>query len=173
MELIKLEPYKHDWKLEFESESRLIRDVLGVKVEKIHHVGSTAVEDLQSKPIIDMAIESSEFPPSQETIDKFESIGYRYKGESGIKGRIWFIKGQPRKFNLHFCALNSEIVNNQIRFREELKNNVKLRREYEKLKISHAVGKHIDDTEYALLKTKLIESVLRKDKNETQHRSDR
>ena len=160
MELIRLESYNPNWGQNFDSEAKLIKNTLNTEV-KIHHVGSTAVEDLKSKPIIDIALEADEFPPSIQTIDSLKSIGYTYKGESGIVGREWFIKGEPRKFNLHYCKIDSLIVRNQIKFRDELRTSKNLRREYEELKMAHSKGKDIDDTSYALSKTSLIEKIIK------------
>lgn len=162
MELINLENYNPEWSFEFKSEVALLMNALNDIAVNIHHVGSTAVKDLKSKPIIDIAVESDEFPPAKETIERLESIGYVHKGESGVKGREWFVKGQPRKFNLHYCQTGSPVVMNQIKFRDELRMNEALRKEYEKLKIANSVGKDIDDTNYALSKTALIERALKK-----------
>lgn len=104
MESIILKSSDSDWKKKFEKEKDLLKDVLGEVLFKIRHIGSTAIEDLLSKPIIDISLEALDFPPSEKTIEKLSSLGYT-KGESGVKGRYWFTKGQPREFNLHYCYM--------------------------------------------------------------------
>ena len=144
----------------FKMEQELISRVLGQNIAKIHHVGSTGVPDLLAKPIIDIAVEATSFPPSKTIIDKLMGIKYEYRGEAGVPGRHWFIKGHPRKFNLHSCALNSAIVQNQVKFRDKLITNEHLRRKYETLKLNNYKDKEIDSSDYAYAKSDFIHQVI-------------
>jgi len=160
MELINLQEHDPVWKTEFQEEKKKLLQTLHPVATAIHHVGSSAVPNLKSKPIIDIAVEATEYPPSQNVIDRLFFLGYRYQGESGIPGRSWFTKGTPRKFNLHLCKQGSAIIKNQLIFRDCLLKNERLRREYEALKSEHAPGRTVDDREYALAKSALIERVI-------------
>src|SRR5207247_3543498 len=100
------------------------------------------------------------FPPSPTIIDKLATIEYEYKGEAGIIGRFWFTKGQPRKFNLHFCMTDSDIVQKQIILRDKLTENEYLRREYELIKLKNHKDKDIDSSDYALAKSDFIHRVI-------------
>lgn len=160
MEFITLQKHNEQWIDIFIKERQLIFEVLGQTIEKIHHVGSTAIPDLLAKPVIDMAVESTLFPPPQAIVEKLANIEYEYKGEAGITGRFWFTKGQPRKFNLHFCMTNSDIVQKQIIFRDKLTINENFRREYEQIKLKNHKDKDIDSTEYALAKSHFIQRVI-------------
>jgi GrpB-like predicted nucleotidyltransferase (UPF0157 family) len=113
---------------------------------KIRHIGSTAIEDLLSKPIIDISLEAHDFPPSEQTIEKLSSLGYTNNGESGVTGRYWFTKGQPREFNLHYCNIHSEIVKKQVLFRDKLRASESLRRAYEAIKLNNKEGREIDSS---------------------------
>ena len=84
MELIILQKHDKQWKDLFFKERQLISNVLGQTIDRVHHVGSTAVPDLLAKPIIDIAVESISFPPSPTIIDKLATIEYEFKGEAGI-----------------------------------------------------------------------------------------
>jgi len=160
MELITLHKHNKQWTNTFEMERELIFSILGQSINEIHHVGSTAVPDLLAKPIIDIAIEAITFPPSQTIIDNLTSIEYEYKGEAGIAGRHWFVKGQPRKFNLHYCSANSDIVQNQVKLRNRLTKDESLRRDYERIKIQNHKGKDIDSSEYAYAKSDFIKRII-------------
>ncbi|MBI1768377.1 MAG: GrpB family protein [Bacteroidetes bacterium] len=163
MELITLQKHNKQWKDIFLKEQELIFNALGQTIDKIHHVGSTAVPDLLAKPVIDIAVESISFPPSPTIIDKLATIEYECKGEAGIIGRFWFTKGLPRKFNLHFCMTNSDIVQKQIILRDKLTKNDYLRREYELLKLKNYKDKDIDSSEYAFAKSDFIQKVIATD----------
>ena len=84
-----VEKWNPKWKDEFER----IVDSLGEDViynsVKIEHIGSTSVEGLSAKPIIDLDIVIEN--------DKFEIIkrllndkGYKHEGDLGIEGREAF-----------------------------------------------------------------------------------
>jgi GrpB-like predicted nucleotidyltransferase (UPF0157 family) len=53
---VQLQPYNPDWKTIFERDANLIRNVIGTYVIDIQHVGSTSIEGLDAKPIIDIAV---------------------------------------------------------------------------------------------------------------------
>jgi len=163
MELITLQKHDNQWKDIFLKERELISNALGQTSDRIHHVGSTAVLDLLAKSIIDIAVESKLFPPSQTIIDKLAAIEYEYMGEAGVVGRFWFKKGKPRKFNLHFCMINSDVVRKQIMLRDKLTENEYLRREYEIIKLKNYKNKDIDSSDYALAKSDFINNVISSD----------
>ena len=160
MEPIILYPHDPEWLLKFEKEKENLIRTLPPDISKVYHVGSTAVPGLLAKPVIDIAVESTLYPPTVNIQKALAGIGYEYKGESGVKGRIWFIKGHPRAFNLHYCPLGSDIVRRQIQFIKRLKESASLRAEYEAVKLKNCQGKAIDDPDYALSKTTLIEKAL-------------
>ncbi|MGG1679481.1 GrpB family protein [Neobacillus sp. NRS-1170] len=48
---VAIENHSKQWALEFKQEEIKIRNVLGEKLIQIEHIGSTAIENLGSKPI--------------------------------------------------------------------------------------------------------------------------
>ena len=160
MQKIILYPFNINYLETFASEKKLLLQRLGNAIHEIHHVGSTPIADLLSKPIIDIVIEAQIFPPSQEIIKLMATLSYEFKGEAGVEGRFWFTKGEPRLFNLHYCAVGSEIVKNQILFRDALLRDENLRREYENIKLANAGKGDIDSSDYALAKSDLIRKVI-------------
>ncbi|MEN4708334.1 GrpB family protein, partial [Pantoea agglomerans] len=63
----------------------------------VHHIGSTSVPGLSAKPVIDMLLEVSDI----NELDKYHSAmahaGYVARGENGIAGRRYFIKGGDQR----------------------------------------------------------------------------
>lgn len=160
MRKIILRSYDSEWKRRFMAEENLIRGTFFDLIINLYHVGSTAILDLLSKPIIDIALESKLFPPPQFIIDEFEKIGYQIIGEAGVAGRIWFIKGKPRSVNLHYCSNDSDVIKKQLLFKSELIKSPELRRKYESIKLDNFTGKDIDSTEYAEAKSNFIKVVI-------------
>ena len=157
---ISLSCYQDAWVHMFTSEASLIKNSLPHVNLRIHHVGSTSIPGLRAKPIIDINIESKEFPPGGATINKLDSIGYTNKGEAGITGRHWFVKGDPRTFHLHWCPCNGSVTLAQLTFRDSLRLSETLAVEYEKLKLDAAQGLTIDSSEYAEAKSDFIKKVI-------------
>ena len=89
---VRVFPYDPEWKEEFHKIRRdLEAHLLACRgwVLAIEHVGSTAVEGLAAKPIIDVdvVIGKGTFPVVQECL---EQAGYMHEGNLGIVGREAF-----------------------------------------------------------------------------------
>lgn len=159
-EIIQIVAYNHEWPKLFEQESARLSEVMGEDCVGIYHVGSTSVKGMWGKPIIDIALAISSYPPNRETIKKFQTLEYQHMGERGVKGRHWFIKGKPRQFHLHVVPHNGAVLQQQVRLRNYLRHNSAAAREYEQIKLRATPGRVIDGKEYAQEKTKFIERVL-------------
>ncbi|HEX6594761.1 MAG TPA: GrpB family protein [Bacillota bacterium] len=61
---------------------------MGNHIVAIHHIGSTAVEGLSAKPIIDIAIELETFKDGQYGISLLESLDYACKGTNILPDRL-------------------------------------------------------------------------------------
>ena len=159
-----VEKWNPKWKDEFER----IVDSLGEDViynsVKIEHVGSTSVEGLSAKPIIDLDIVIEN--------DKFEIIkrllndkGYKHEGDLGIEGREAFSysgKEELMTHHLYVCTKDSEELFKHITFRDFLKNNSALASEYSKVKEKAAVLYPDDIDKYIEFKSEIIEKIYKK-----------
>jgi GrpB-like predicted nucleotidyltransferase (UPF0157 family) len=54
---VEVVPHDPNWLNLFETESKQIAIALGANVTKIHHIGSTSIETIYAKPIIDILVE--------------------------------------------------------------------------------------------------------------------
>lgn len=128
--------YDPQWASMFETEANLIKEILQENLVEIHHIGSTAVEGLSAKPIIDIM----PVVKSLETVDtvssKFEEIGYEYLGEFGIKGRRYLRKGgDERTHQIHiFAEGDTNNINRHLAFRNYMRTHPKERAQYSALK---------------------------------------
>ena len=159
-----VEKWNPKWKDEFER----IVDSLGEDViynsVKIEHVGSTSVEGLSAKPIIDLDIVIEK--------DKFEIIkrllndkGYKHEGDLGIEGREAFSysgKEELMTHHLYVCTKDSEELFKHITFRDFLKNNSALASEYSKVKEQAAVLYPDDIDKYMEFKSEIIEKIYKR-----------
>lgn len=99
--------YSPLWKNKYKEESLLIRNILADNCIAIYHIGSTSVEGLAAKPIIDIMAVVRSLEIVDTVAEKFSDIGYEYLGEFGIEGRRYLRKGgDERTHQIHICLFN-------------------------------------------------------------------
>jgi GrpB-like predicted nucleotidyltransferase (UPF0157 family) len=54
--MIKLSPHNPKWKSEYYKHEKILKRILSEFILDIQHIGSTAIEGIVAKPIIDIAI---------------------------------------------------------------------------------------------------------------------
>lgn len=117
--------YQDQWKTIFKQEAQRIQAVFGDELTDIYHIGSTSVERLKAKPIIDMM----PVVKNIERIDRYNSqmreIGYEVLGEFGIKERRFFRKGhEERTHHIHvFQADNYTDIDRHVAVRDYLRSH--------------------------------------------------
>lgn len=134
---IVLAAYNPDWS-EWANEeiinlSALLKDYCPI----INHIGSTAIPNIQAKPIIDILVE---FNPDIDWVRIKEKMGTAgYICMSISDSRMSFNKGYTlagyaeKVFHIHFHRIGD---NDEIRFRDYLIAHPEVAKEYEKLKLS-------------------------------------
>jgi GrpB-like predicted nucleotidyltransferase (UPF0157 family) len=159
--IVKLEPHTEFWRQLFAEEAARIREAVGEYILAIEHVGSTSIDGIAAKPIIDMAVSVEKAADGERCVAPLENIGYEYRGEHGIAGRFYFVKGEPRTHHLHLVLATGDFWRSHLLFRDYLRANSSVAKEYEKLKID--LAKKFPDNRAAYLEGKnvFIENVLR------------
>lgn len=131
-------PYDEIWKTEFEKIKEELLSVLNGHIISIEHVGSTSVEGLAAKPIIDIDIIIKDYNSFEIVKTKLFSIGYFYEGDLGIKDRQVFKyedKTNLMKHHLYVCPEYSEELIRHIAFRDYLRVHQKDRDWYGEVKL--------------------------------------
>lgn len=85
--------YNPRWPELFLREAERIREILGDNCMDVYHIGSTSVQGLWAKPIIDIMPVVRDLEAADRAAGKFEQAGYEYLGEFGIVGRRYLRKG--------------------------------------------------------------------------------
>ncbi|MGD1840502.1 MAG: GrpB family protein [Thermonemataceae bacterium] len=155
-----LKAYNPHYVTAFALEVDLLRSTLPNLQVKYHHIGSTAIPAIISKPIIDIAIELTNFPLNEEEIEALSTAGYTYWANNPESDHQFFFKNLPRTHHLHFYPTNSVKLSNQIAFRDKLNQDATLRDAYEKLKIELAAKYTSDRERYTFEKSTFINKVL-------------
>lgn len=141
-------PYDATWPHLFEAERRVLSDVLRPwLVGPIEHVGSTAVVGLSAKPVIDIMAGVGSLEASAAAEEALRAFGYQY-APYRTEVMHWFCKPslQARTHHLHLVPYESSLWFERLRFRDLLRSDDALAREYDALKRQLA-ERHRDDRE--------------------------
>lgn len=171
--VVKIIPYSFEWKEAYKQEEKLLYSLLDETAIDIQHVGSTSIEGLDSKPIIDIAIGVKSLGDVEKFRSLLEESGYQFRGEAGVEGRIMFAKGSEdlRTHYLHIEIFNGELWKNHIYFRDYLRLNKKSVDEYSRLKKELALKYADDRGSYTNAKNQFIKSILKKAEEEFSYKS--
>lgn len=128
--------HKDDWTRKFLVEKEKLEEKVGGMVVKIFHIGSTSVENLKAKPIIDILLLVEDINKLDNYRDKFEALGYEVMGEYGIKDRRFYRKGkEKRTYHIHaFQYDNLKEIERHLLFRDYLRAHEDIKKEYGNLK---------------------------------------
>jgi len=162
MRTVVIVPYDDKWPEMFEIESLLIKTLLGAVAVSVHHIGSTSVPGLSAKPIIDILVEVTDINELDAYNLAMVSAGYISRGENGIPGRRYFIKGSgQRSHHVHAFAIGDLQVLRHLIFRDYLRKNRDIAGEYAEIKHSAALLSQNDVHRYSALKADFIAHHLR------------
>ncbi|HMJ64085.1 MAG TPA: GrpB family protein [Candidatus Binatia bacterium] len=155
-------PYDRLWVEEFRREAALISGILGAELLSIHHIGSTAIPGISAKPVIDVMPVVSDIQRVDAFSAAMERIGYCAKGEYGIAGRRFFVKGDDasRTHHVHTYEPDNPEVRRHLEFRNYLRAHPEDAQEYSRLKIQLAERFRDDIDGYMAGKDASIKSIL-------------
>ncbi len=155
-------PYDENWKNEFEKIRHELSEALGELALSIEHVGSTSVQGLSAKPIIDIDVVINDTSLLNDVIASLQSIGYKHEGDLGIPGREAFKydgKEHLMKHHLYVCAKDSLELKRHISFRDYLKSHPEAISEYSRTKEEGALLYPYDIDKYIEYKSPFIERI--------------
>ncbi len=129
----------------------------------IVHVGSTSIEGLSAKPIIDMDIVVDDMSNFDEVKKRLARLGYEHEGDLGITGRESFKLDYVHKYNhnLYLCPKDSLAYKNHLMLKKHMTENPEDRQRYSDLKLGLAETSESKDI-YWKAKTTLILEFLEK-----------
>lgn len=155
--------YRPQWRKMFEEEKQLLQSVLDEVSAKVEHVGSTAVNGLAAKPVIDIMIGLPDFSVADDLVPSIEALGYEYikKYENEMPFRRFFVKNLNgvRTHHIHMVEIDSEFWGRHLLFRNYLRQNPETAKKYAALKKQLAEREWEDVNEYADAKTEFIRGI--------------
>jgi GrpB-like predicted nucleotidyltransferase (UPF0157 family) len=156
---LELRDYSPEWPRWFERErSHLLQTA--PQLLDVEHVGSTAVPGLAAKPIIDIQA-SLDWSEREQVIARLVSHGYVFMPGRVYPERVFLPKG-PEASRTHYLSLIASGCDEwrlRLRFRDALRADPDLRREYEQLK-RRLMLETDDRSTYTAAKTSFVARVL-------------
>jgi GrpB-like predicted nucleotidyltransferase (UPF0157 family) len=152
-----------EWRAQFAAEQHRLHDVLGDLVQEIEHVGSTAVEHLCAKPIIDIAIAVPDSATVPEIGARLRALEYEFEMNAGSNGGHIFVKEispEIATHHIHIVEHDDSQWRNYLRFRDLLRQDSVLREAYSDLKQLLAERYADDRKTYSASKTTFIVEAL-------------
>jgi GrpB-like predicted nucleotidyltransferase (UPF0157 family) len=152
-----------DWiRLAFDA-CQAVRSACGDLLADVQHVGSTAVPDLQAKPILDLVAAVATFDSVPALIPRLADLGYSYRRyDKDARGHLFVLDSSPdvRLIHLHVVEHTGKQWRNYLFFRDTLRTRPAIRKEYAHLKRNLADTYPDDRESYTASKSAFIRKVL-------------
>ena len=134
---VEVVPYDEAWTSAFEEIKNELENALGDLIVGVEHIGSTSVEGLSAKPIIDIDIIIQDYSTFDAVVNSLKTIGYIHEGDLGIKDREAFKyldKPHLQQHHLYVCPQYSAELFRHITFRDFLRSNPEAIKRYSEVK---------------------------------------
>ena len=159
------------WPAVFQALRECLAEALGSLGRTIHHVGSTAVDGLAAKPILDVVIEMPSRAVLPDIVEVLVGLGYTHEGDKGVHQREAFRQQDgsvPRwdgarswmRHHLYACARDNRALREHLVFRDWLRAHPEDRDAYARLKTDLAVRFGTDREGYTEAKGAFVSRVL-------------
>lgn len=157
---VEIHEYDPEWPRLYAREEERIRRILGDRVVRLEHAGSTSVPGLPAKPIVDIVLEVPDSSDESSYVPDLEAAGYRVV----IREPEWFehrvFKGPDTNVNLHVFTAPCEEVDTMLLFRDHLRASAEHRELYERTKRELAAYPWKYVQQYADAKTAVVQEIM-------------
>ena len=161
---IELAPYDPTWPELFAREEARIRSILGDRVVRLEHTGSTSVPGLSAKPLIDMTLLVADVNDEPAYADDLSAAGYRLvireQEPEWYDHRVF--KGPDTNVNLHVFSAGCREFERMVGFRDWLRTHADDRELYEATKRDLVTRTWTYVQEYADAKGEVVEAIARR-----------
>lgn len=162
IEMVEVVPYNHLWPNIYENIASIIKQKLGVNVEAIDHIGSTAIPEIAAKPIIDIDLSVCDSENEQCYLPALEELGFKLVvREPRFYGHRLFHLENPR-VNLHVFTFRSPEAIRHLLFRNWLRESEEDRQVYINAKLDAVKGCELDIEKYHKNKQDMVHYIYQK-----------
>lgn len=162
---VKLVDHNPKWETAAAAAISQLKDIFGNTAKDIQHVGSTAIKNIKSKPIIDIAVAVEDFDLVTPLIPALENSGFHLR-QHGVPNDMLFVVGDFKEniltHHVHVVKANNMEWINYINFRNYLNAHSSKAKEYEALKLRLLKQYPNNREAYTNAKGEFIRKILRK-----------
>jgi GrpB-like predicted nucleotidyltransferase (UPF0157 family) len=164
---VRIELYNPAWKDQYTQTEHILRGIFNDLIIDIQHIGSTSIEGLSAKPIINILIVVNNIEAVDTFNDTMAAHGFLAKGEYGIPGRRYFsgtLLSDPgvSTHHVHMYQVGNPKYQEELLFRDYLRIDEGVLRAYEALKIELAERLRHDPGAYTDAKADFIRNTIHK-----------
>lgn len=158
---VELRAHRPEWHTAYASEAARLRERLGDRLCGIEHVGSTAVEGLPAKPVVDILGLVADLKTARELVSSLSAAGYEHR-PGDVSGRVFLAKGPPsdRSHYLSLTPAGGRVHREQVAFRDYLRAHPRTAARYARLKRELAARYPEDRDGYTAAKGPFVADVL-------------
>lgn len=161
---VKLVMHDPMWSKEFLKIQEQISNSVNININRIEHIGSTAIKEIMSKPIIDIMVGVDDIEKVEESFFKgLQTIGF-YRLKVVREGEIVLAKFTDKTYKIkthyiHLVNFQGVKWSNLLFFKNCLNSNKLLRKEYEQIKLSYISEKSTGIDDYTESKSKFVNKI--------------
>jgi aminoglycoside 6'-N-acetyltransferase len=163
---VKLVPHAAGWAVDFIQEKELLSEAIGLHIVDIEHMGSTAINGIAAKPLLDILVGvRSMGDVAKFDKKKLKDAGYYHLGRVDIKGKIVFAKfinleELTKTHVLHIVEYGGDWWQKHTFFRDYLNEHPYVAKRYETLKKELAATYPDNESSYTEGKLKFVDEIL-------------
>ncbi|MGD6967492.1 GrpB family protein [Rossellomorea vietnamensis] len=167
-----LTDHSNNWERLFQKEKQVLINIIGESKEDIEHFGSTSIEGMKAKPIIDILVGVNRM----EDISKFDKSlmkaeGYYHLPGVKLQGKQVFAKFSDLEtltntHILHVEEFKGKWWNEHLTFRDYLNSHPLAAKEYEELKNKLASQYPADESAYTEGKYQFVQGIVKRANDE-------
>ncbi|HEX3920446.1 MAG TPA: GrpB family protein [Caulobacteraceae bacterium] len=136
-----------EWAAEFRVRAAALRQALGEWALRIDHIGSTSVEGLAAKPIVDIQVSIAEFEPMDALVQAMAAAGYVWRADNPELTKRYFREtAGAKRCHVHIRLAGAWNEQWALLFRDYLRTHPAAAADYEAVKralaAEHAHDRH-------------------------------
>ena len=135
--IVQLEPHDNNWDKIAHQTINTLYSILGCDVVDIQHIGSTSIQMIKAKPIIDIVVGVIDFNKVLSHNEQLQQEGIFYRGID-LNQQMLYVMGNIdediRTHHIHIVKWNENEWKDYVYFRDYLNKNNDIALQYQKLK---------------------------------------
>ena len=163
--MVELQPYGLDLAADFAREAARLHTAFDAEAVVLHHIGSTAVPGLASKPTIDILVVVESIHGFLARLPQVEQTGFDYRPKNALVGSsnhlfLRKVTDGKRSHHVHVVGACSPEIDDYRLFRDALRSDHSLAKRYGEVKVELARRQANDRMSYVNEKSSWVDNEL-------------